>query len=279
MENHQIEFVRLRFEEISLMNDEVFPLAEAALLIAIEAGENLDIQRYLDNLSELAKEFTNFRKSRPKATIAKSMISFIYEESGFSGNRNNYYDPANSYLNKVIDNKVGIPVSLALLHLSIGNQLDIPVEGIAFPGHFLVRYVGDGGSLIDPFFGRELSTYDCKTLLKQISGGSVELDHSHFQVATKKEILIRMIDNLKQIFWKEKKWERCQMCIEKQIFLSSHEGQFELQLGAMYEIRGNLDLAQDKYESIITNEASDENVRSIASKRLLSLSPKPRIIH
>ena len=134
------------------------------------------------------------------------MISFFYKETGFAGNKSNYYDPANSYLNKVIDNRVGIPISLAILQMSIGAKLDIAVEGIGFPGHFLVRYKEDGGSLVDPFFGRELSTHDCKILLRQISGGRLELDNTHLRVATKREILVRLIDNLK-VFLEKKRME------------------------------------------------------------------------
>ena len=105
--------------------------------------------------------------------------------------QSNYFDPANSCLNKVIDNRVGFAIILAILQMSIGSRLYIPVDGIDFPGHFLVRYKEDGGSLVDPFFCRELNTHDCKTLLKQISGGRLELDNTHLRVATKRQILVQ----------------------------------------------------------------------------------------
>ncbi|MBC08836.1 MAG: hypothetical protein CMQ39_01545 [Gammaproteobacteria bacterium] len=272
-------FSSQRLNEIALMQESSLPLAEAALLLAIEIGEDTSIQPYLDKINSLAEDFSRYRRSTPEITCAKAMISFFYKETGFAGNRSNYYDPANSYLNKVIDNRVGIPISLAILQMSIGAELDIPVEGIGFPGHFLVRYKEDGGSLIDPFFGRELSTHDCKTLLQQISGGRLELDNTHLRVATKREILVRLIDNLKSIFWRKKEWKQCQRCIENQIMLSPKKSQFELQLAAIFEMRGDQLEAENKYKEIIADQDFNQDIRSLAIKRLLSFSQRPTVIH
>tara|TARA_B100001093_G_scaffold481718_1_gene512709 strand:+ start:3099 stop:3938 length:840 start_codon:yes stop_codon:yes gene_type:complete len=272
-------FTHQRLAEIALMEEPCLPLAEAALLLAIEIGEDASIQQYLNKIDSLAEDFNLYRRSVPEITGAKAMISFFYKETGFSGNKSNYFDPANSYLNKVIDNRVGIPISLAILQMSIGTKLDIPLEGIGFPGHFLVRYKEDGGSLVDPFFGRELSTHDCKTMLQQISGGRLELDNTHLRVATKREILVRLIDNLKSIFWKGKEWKQCQRCIENQILLSPKKSQFELQLGAVFEMRGDQLEAERKYEEIIADQDFSDDIRSIAIKRLLSFATQPTVVH
>ena len=268
-----------RLNEIALMQEAAFPLAEAALLLAIEIGEDTSIQPYLDKINSLAEDFSLYRRATPDLTCAKAMISFFYKETGFAGNKSNYYDPANSYLNKVIDNRVGIPISLAILQMSIGAKLDIAVEGIGFPGHFLVRYKDDGGSLVDPFFGRELSTHDCKILLRQISGGRLELDNTHLRVATKREILVRLIDNLKSIFWRKKEWKQCQRCVENQIMLSPKKSQFELQLAAIFEMRGAQLEAETKYKEIIADQGFNEDIRSLAIKRLLSFSQRPTVLH
>ncbi len=268
-----------RLNEIALMQEASFPLAEAALLLAIEIGEDTSIHPYLDKINSLAEDFSLYRRATPDLTCAKAMISFFYKETGFAGNKSNYYDPANSYLNKVIDNRVGIPISLAILQMSIGAKLDIAVEGIGFPGHFLVRYKDDGGSLVDPFFGRELSTHDCKILLRQISGGRLELDNTHLRVATKREILVRLIDNLKSIFWRKKEWKQCQRCVENQIMLSPKKSQFELQLAAIFEMRGAQLEAETKYKEIIADQGFNEDIRSLAIKRLLSFSQRPTMLH
>ena len=268
-----------RLNEIALMQEATFPLAEAALLLAIEIGEDTSIQPYLDKINSLADDFSFYRRATPDITCAKAMISFFYKETGFAGNKSNYYDPANSFLNKVIDNRVGIPISLAILQMSIGAKLDIAVEGIGFPGHFLVRYKEDGGSLVDPFFGRELSTHDCKILLRQISGGRLELDNTHLRVATKREILVRLIDNLKSIFWRKKEWKQCQRCVENQIVLSPKKSQFELQLAAIFEMRGAQLEAETKYKEIIADQGFNEDIRSLAIKRLLSFSQRPTVLH
>ena len=272
-------FSSKRLNEIASMQEASLPLAEAALLLAIEIGEDTSIQPYLDKISSLAEDFSLYRRATSEITCAKAMISFFYKETGFAGNKSNYYDPANSYLNKVIDNRVGIPISLAILQMSIGAKLDIAVEGIGFPGHFLVRYKEDGGSLVDPFFGRELSTHDCKILLRQISGGRLELDNTHLRVATKREILVRLIDNLKSIFWRKKEWKQCQRCVENQIILSPKKSQFELQLAAILEMRGAQLEAETKYKEIIADQGFNEDIRSLAIKRLLSFSQRPTMLH
>jgi regulator of sirC expression with transglutaminase-like and TPR domain len=141
---------------------------------------------------------------------------------------------------------------------------------VNFPGHFLVKYGNDNRLMIDPFSGRMLSETDCGTLLKQIAGTKATLRSDYFNIATNKDILIRMLDNLKQIFWRNKDWQEARQCIERQQLLKPGEDEYKVQLGALFEMQGNLSSAQLTYAAVV-QESSDQRAVELASKRLLAL--------
>lgn len=270
---------RQRFAEIAALPDEEIPLDEAALLIAAEAEPHLSINHYLDQLNQLAARFQDDARFNTEFGIpVTALVNYIHDDLGFSGNVSDYYDPANSYLNRVIDHKSGIPISLALIHISIGARLNIPVSGISFPGHFLVQYGGDAGAIVDPFSGRELSRADCQNLLRQIAGVRATLKDEYFNPASSRDILIRMLDNLKQIFWRGRQWDQSEACIDRQLLLLPEREEFNVQLGAVYEMQGNTTLALYAYTHVL-QAATDDKLRQLASKRLLALENTPRTIH
>ena len=268
--------IRSRFTRIAGQPDEDINLDEAALLIAAEADTDLGIEHYLAELDIYAERFSSARESY--GVPVTSLINYIHNELGFTGNVSDYYDPANSYLNRVIDSRHGIPISLALIHISIGRRLDIPVAGISFPGHFLVRYGDANGAIVDPFSGRELSAADCQTLLRQIAGPRATLKDDYFMTATNRDVLIRMLDNLKQIFWRKKDWEQSKACIDRQLLLLPDREEFNVQLGAVYEMQGNTLLAQHTYTQVL-QVSSDDKLKELASKRLLALEGAGKTIH
>lgn len=271
--------IRNRFAAVASLPDDEIQLDEAALLIAAEAEPDVSIDHYLDLLDQLAIRFKEDVRFKTTMGIPVSALtSFIHEDMGFSGNITDYYDPANSYLNRVIDFKHGIPISLALIHIAIGARLDIPVAGISFPGHFLVQYGGADGAIVDPFSGRELSRADCQNLLRQIAGPRATLNDEYFQPASSRDVLIRMLDNLKQLFWRQKLWEESKSCIDRQLLLLPERDDFNVQLGAVYEMQGNTTLAQHTYVQVL-QAAKDEQLKQLASKRLLALGTNSRTIH
>ncbi len=270
---------RTRFAEIAALPDQEIPLDEAALLIAAEAAQDVDTAHYLSELDKLADAFRTDHRFKANFGIpVPALLHYIHQELAFNGNVNDYYDPANSYLNRVIDHRTGIPISLALIHISIGHRLDIPVAGISFPGHFLVRYGGENGAIVDPFSGRELSRADCQTLLRQIAGPRSTLREEYFNAASSRDVLIRMLDNLKQIFWRERAWDQSKACIDRQLLLFPGQEEFNIQLGAVYEMQGNRNLAEHTYTEVLRG-ASDDQVRELASKRLLALETRSKTIH
>ena len=270
---------RLKFTEIASLSDEQIKLDEAALLIAAETEDGINISLYLQALDELARKFQRgFDTSTGLGVSVNRLIDFIHIDEGFSGNVKNYYDPGNSYLNRVIDTRYGVPISLALIHIALGSRLNIPVRGINFPGHFLVRYGDEKHVIVDPFSGRILSKPDCSTLLRQIAGPKAILQEEYFDTASNKDILIRILDNLKQIFWRKKSWDESKACIDRQLLLLPERAEFNIQLGAVHEMQGNRILAQNIYIEVL-QQSSNEQLRGVASKRLLALEPKPTTIH
>jgi len=273
------EEARIKFAETVNRRDEDISLDKAVLLIAAEADPALDIDRYLLILDELASKFEASITGRPSLGISVSGLSeFIHQTEGFCGNVTDYYAPENSYLNHVIDVRQGIPISLALVHICLGTRLAIPVRGINFPGHFLVKYGTDKHIIVDPFSGRILSEPDCATLLKQIAGPRALIKPEYFETATNRSILIRVLDNLKQIYWKNKAWEESKACIERQLLLLPDQSEFSIQLGAIYEMQGEMPLAQHTYTRVL-QECNDEQLAQVASKRLLAMGNTNRTIH
>ncbi|MFT7220375.1 MAG: regulator of sirC expression with transglutaminase-like and TPR domain [Candidatus Azotimanducaceae bacterium] len=274
----KLEF-RTKFAELATLPDEALPLDEAALLIAAETGEPFDVSDYLRKLDVLANQFNSDGRYNTDLGIpVAGLIDYIHNDLRFSGNVSDYYDPSNSYLNRVIDFKSGIPISLALVHMAIGSRLGISVVGISFPGHFLVRYGGSSGTIVDPFSGRELSKADCQTLLRQIAGSRANLKDEYFDVASSRDILIRMLDNLKQIFWRKKAWDESKACIDRQLLLLPEREEFNIQLGAVYEMQGNVLLAEQTYSRVLTL-TTDDALKELASKRLLAMDTTTKTVH
>src|SRR4051812_2473172 len=207
------------FEEVLAEKDESLDLARACLLIAQDAYPGLDVERYLGDIERMA--------IRLRARVAKSgeaeqrvvaLNQYLFDDLGYWGNTENYYDPRNSYLNEVIDRKTGIPITLAILYMEIGRRIGLPLEGVSFPGHFLVRLRLHGGTLVlDPFAGGAPQSEDelRERLQRVIPEGAAaevpvaELPLDQFlEPASNRQILARLLRNLKAIYRDADKPER-----------------------------------------------------------------------
>ncbi|MFZ2209379.1 MAG: transglutaminase-like domain-containing protein [Porticoccaceae bacterium] len=192
---------RARFAAQLGRPDAEIDLIEAALLIAAEhdVGVNLvSCRAQLDTLAQRARQVL----ATPYPDAAR-LCEFVAAAEGFRGNAKDYYNPDNSYLDRVLATRAGIPISLALIYLRIAEALGLDAAGVGFPGHFLVRIAAPGSAtaeLIDPFTGRTLSRDDCRALLHTGTRGAVEFSEQLLQPARKREILQRMLRNLKMIY-------------------------------------------------------------------------------
>ncbi len=186
-------------------------LAAPALLIARLGYPWLDSNHYLAKLesmgSALADKFTLSDKPNMPNGPIDAINKYLFQEQGFSGNTENYDDPRNSFLNQVLDRRTGIPLTLAVVYIEVARRAGIRVDGVNFPGHFLLRFPfgqehdPTNAVFVDPFDGGSvLSEADCRALLRRHAGGTMDFDSKLLAPATKQQILTRMLGNLKRVY-------------------------------------------------------------------------------
>jgi len=282
LENKKVEkrkLIRDKFAALSKFADHDIKLDEAALLISAENEPELDIPFFLQRLDTMAIKFETLINDTSELGVSGTgLTQFIHQNEGFSGNTDDYYNPRNSFLNKVLENKRGIPITLALIHICLGKRVGIQVDGMNFPGRFLVKYDNSPSTIVDPFSGRVLSPADCNTLLKQISGPKEVIKEHYFNTASNKDILVRMLDNLKQIYWQAKSWQESLSCIERQILLKPDNQSYIVQLGVVYEMQGMFQKAKEIYTDLL-QKTTDEKVKELTGNRLINMQGSGKTIH
>jgi regulator of sirC expression with transglutaminase-like and TPR domain len=195
-----------------VQQDESIPLFEAALSIAQDIDPQLDLGATQLEVDTLAARLSKRLPSDASHVQKLRMLNhFFYQELGFAGNVNNYYDPDNSYLHCVLNSRRGIPISLALLYMELAHQVGLEVKGISFPGHFLMKLsVQSGEIVLDPVSGASLSREDLEERLEPYLSQNAERDaplSAYLQEAEPREILVRMLRNLKSLYFERAEWE------------------------------------------------------------------------
>src|ERR1700733_9290819 len=188
-----------RREFSTLTSREPIPLARGALLIAKEEYPDLDIDKYLDKIAALAAEAEPVVAAGADTIEKIQLLSeFLFGNKGFDGNRDAFGDPRNSFLNDVLERRLGIPITLAVLYIEIGRRIGLNLFGVSFTTHFLVKAVDERGELIiDPFnAGAILSIDEIKSRLTQIYGQPVDLNPAMLKAVGARHILGRMLRNL-----------------------------------------------------------------------------------
>lgn len=186
-------------------------LAKASLYYAQAEYPDLDIQTYLKILDAIAIEVQAQLDGTSYPLKVIRAINFeLFDGMGFQGNQKNYYNPENSFLNRVIATRVGIPITLSVIYLAVAQRVGFPMVGIGMPGHFLIRPdFENAGIYVDPFNqGEILFEQDCLRKLSQIYQQPVELDPIWFVPVTNKQILARMLNNLKYIYLHQRKIDK-----------------------------------------------------------------------
>jgi regulator of sirC expression with transglutaminase-like and TPR domain len=183
--------------------DERLDLARAALAIARSDYPELNVAAYIARLDQLSVQV--LRRLEPAAGVHQSIAALndvLFEDEGYQGNRDDYFDPRNSFLNQVIERQRGIPITLSVLYIEVGERIGLRLQGVGFPGHFLVKYSDDREEIIiDPFNRGEIkSLSSLKKLLQDLYGGRVPFHPRLLDAVTKKQILIRLLTNLKVIY-------------------------------------------------------------------------------
>jgi regulator of sirC expression with transglutaminase-like and TPR domain len=201
-----------------------FPLFEAALAIEQDVNPQLDLVASQAEVDMLAAKLRRRLPSDASHIQKLRMLNhFFYRELAFGGNVNNYYDPDNSYLHRVITSRRGIPISLAVVYMELAQQIGLDIKGISFPGHFLMKLtVQSGEIIIDPFNGASLSREELEERLEPYL---VQQDYptdlplsAYLQPAHPREILVRMLRNLKTLFAEQQRW-RCLLAVQKRLVI------------------------------------------------------------
>ncbi len=212
---------RERLAELARAPDHAIDLAEAALLIAAEAYPDLDVPAYIHQLDALAGEARCAITTAGGGAQAVAQLNhFLFAEKRFVGNQKDYYDRRNSFLNEVLDRRTGIPLTLTLVYMEVARRVGLRVEGVSFPGHFLAKYVGDDEIIIDAFFGRVLTEEQCEERLQAVLGPGAVFEPRYLEAAGPKDILVRMLRNLKHIYLNAAEYEQALACCDRVLLLS-----------------------------------------------------------
>ncbi len=211
---------RERFAELAALPDAAIDTALGALLIAAEGRPEVDVAAGLASLDALAAAARpGLEGAGTLAARIERLNRFLFVEQRFRGNRERYDDPENSFLDRVLARRTGIPITLSVVYVEVGRRLGLPLAGVGFPGHFLARTTGPEEIVVDAFVGRVLTHADCADRLRAQFGPDARFDPRLLRAATPREILARMLANLKQQFLHAEAWLPALAAIERILLL------------------------------------------------------------
>lgn len=228
---------RRRFMEIARLGEKDLDLVEASLVIALEDRPTIDIAPYLDQVGA----WTNAVRQRVGATrdverIVESINRLLFEEEGFHGEDDDYYDPRSALVTEMLDRHAGIPITLSILYLELSRRIGVDAAGVSLPGRFLVRF---GDIIIDPFDGgRVLTTLELQQILDSMYGGGVKLREHHLRSFTRKQILMRELAHLKAAYLAQHDLPHAAASIDRLLILDERDA---------YEVRDRAKLAMQMH--------------------------------
>jgi len=233
--------------------DQDIPLFSTALLIAQDEYPLLDRADYEHRLHDYTHRLDALlRTSTSTSAQLRCLNQFVFDELGFSGDEQDYYDPRNSYLNEVLDRRLGNPISLAVVQIELAQRLGVPLEGVSFPGHFLVRLPLDEGIVVlDPFQkGRSLDAAELRRRARTHLD-THDIDDARLarmlEPASHRAILTRMLRNLKGVYVEREQWDKALRCSDRLLTLDIHQpaeyrdrGNYYLRMGHVSAARADL---------------------------------------
>ena len=220
------------FAHVASRPEPELDLGHAALLIAEPEYPGLDVAYYVSLLDKLGDEAR--RRCIDGNEVVRRIGRLLYDEVGFEGNETDYYDPRNSFINEVIDRRTGIPVTLAVVYMEIARRAGVAAQGVAFPGHFLVQVPVKGAAVhVDPFTGKALSTQELRQLLGRATGETKDPDAALLEPVPKRQILIRMLNNLRSIYTSRGDQDRLRRTVEQLSVLAPQDDGLRRDLQAL----------------------------------------------
>lgn len=256
-----------------VQSDAQFPLTEAAASLAMDAYPALDVQGFLGDMDLLAARLAHkVEREAPALERLHALNQFFFQDLGFAGNVNDYYDAENSYLSSVLRTRRGIPISLAVLWMELAQSLGLKVRGVAFPGHFMVKVLLPRGLvLIDPFTGESLSREDLLERLSpfrpdgQEDTGEIALG-LYLQAAQPREIIVRMLRNLKEIYTSSANWQRL-LAVQERLVIALPAAWDEVRdRGLAHAECGHAALAVADLETYLSHTKGDGHTEALSDR-------------
>jgi regulator of sirC expression with transglutaminase-like and TPR domain len=256
-------------------------LGRAALTIALSDYPRLDIAGYLARLDRLAMDVQARRGEEKEVYRSIAVLNdVLFKQHGFCGNGEDYYDPKNSFLNEVLDRKTGIPITLSVLYIEVAQRIGLDLEGVNFPGHFLVKHESaDGEIVIDPFHGGAIKmAADLAATLKDLYGANVALKPQFLERAGKKQIIKRMLGNLKAIYLRREDLGRALSVCDRLIIADPAAADEVRDRGAVYLQLEIFARAREDFETYL-RLAPDAGDAALIREHLVALAKRVTLIH
>ena len=245
------EMIERALRAVGTLADEEIDLADAALLLGALDMPNVSLERYRDHVERLAGDVSALaRAGEPLERRRRHLNAVIFDAHGYAGDAETYDAPENANLLQVIDRRVGLPVSLGILYIQAARAQGWVVDGLAFPGHFLVRMdEGDRRVIVDPFhWGQLLEADHLRGLLKQFRGADAELEPSHYAPVGNRAILLRLQNNIKSRALQASDGARGGAILERMLLIAPEAGGLWHELGMVRARLGTIKGAVEALE-------------------------------
>jgi regulator of sirC expression with transglutaminase-like and TPR domain len=217
---------RRRFTEIAARPDALLDLVEASLVISLEEDPSIDVEQRLGEVSAWSEAVRQrLEGSRDVEKIVETINRLLFEEEGFHGEDDDYYDPRSVLLSELLARHAGLPITLSVLYIELSRRIGMEATGVALPGRFLVKFSGSFGEVVvDPFDGgRVLSTVELQRILDGMYGGGVQLREHHLRAITPKEVLARELAQLKAAYLARHDLPRAAASIDRLLILDDRD--------------------------------------------------------
>ena len=261
------------------VTDEKIDLIRSALVIARAEYPRLEIEEYASRIEAMARRAAALVPDLDAQRTLAALNQVVFEQTNLRGNREDYYDPRNSFLNDVLDRGLGIPITLSIIYMEVAKRVGFPLAGVGMPGHFLLKHYGNDGQerLIDCFNrGDIVSRQDCQSRLNEIYSGEMQLRPEFLHPVSRRQILTRMLNNLKTVYLSTRNFRKA-LTIADLILVIYPRSAEDLKQRALLRYSMGLQglAAQDLDEYLrISPQASDaDEIRqmSLSIRRMLAL--------
>jgi len=271
----------LNFSHAVKCQDNEIDLGRAALVIAQMEYPDLEVEPYLKRMDRLATVIKDLVGDEDSVFRLLACINIVlFKQEGFQGNRSNYYDPKNSFLNDLIDRKMGIPITLSVLYQEVARRAGLTLHGVGFPGHFLLKHIDhEEEIIIDPFNGGEVrSDAELQSLLDEIYPGKAVLKFEFLSPVSKRQILKRMLINLRGIYLHQGDFLRCLSVEERLVILEPNPVREYRDRGLLHLRLKNFPQALEDLETYL-RLASDANDADEIREQVSSLKKRVTQLH